>query len=64
MMIKNKDGSKLNIYQAKSGAIGLVWGNKHKILDRNEIDFFGIESSLYDLEDFSIVEYKKFYDLV
>jgi hypothetical protein len=46
-----------NIYQARSGAIMINWGNGTIILKEEDA-----EKIVYDLEDFSIDDYRNYYN--
>lgn len=64
MKVKDNNGNVVEIYQARGGAIFLIWGRYTLCLDRKLLDFFRFEDRLRDLEDFSEENYKKFYDLI
>ena len=56
MKIKN-----VELYQAKNGSIQLLLGNKNFTLLKEQIDIIG-DSILWDIENFDLIDYKKYYN--
>lgn len=60
MILKDKFKSRITIYQARSGAIILVFATRHIVLNKEQVETL-VGGSVYDIEDFDRVKYFKFY---
>lgn len=61
MKIKDKFGNQIEIYQARNGAIQLLFGHNSVKLDKWQIEKLKIDSHLRDLENWSEENYKECY---
>lgn len=59
LILKDKYGAKIPIYQARSGKIVISFGNIYLTLSKENAEKIG--SSLYDIEDFDNDLYQKAY---
>lgn len=62
MNIEDKMGNKITLFQAKNGSIQMVFGDKSVDLKLTQIEKLFLDSRLYDIEDFNIDDYKKYYN--
>ena len=56
---KEKVAGYFNLYQARSGAIILAMGNNFSPLTKEQVNDLSID--VYSLEDFSLDDFKKYY---
>ena len=60
MIIKFRESKTvLDVYQAKNGCIYISLGDKQLFLEKEQL--FLVETCLYDIEDFDVEAYRRFY---